>query len=143
MKLSVKQVIFSGVVLLYVLLSSGCTNPSKVATDDYAKNSSVKDPVPTMPVIPVNIAETAKKMDIGKCVWGWTVTENEIKYCGLDSKSSAIIVHEFRDDSVDPVVIQNTDGKRRIASIECTHLLTNGSKNMEIGIIFTYLSTKS
>ena len=93
-----------------------------------------------MPNIPINIAETAEKMDIGKDVWGQTITEEEVKYCSISKSTAFVIVHEYENDSAEPVVIQNIDGSRRVGSVKCTHLLTRYPYSMEIGAISTSFS---
>ena len=93
-----------------------------------------------MPTIPINIAETAENMDVGKDAWIWTITEDQVKYCGISKSAALVIVHEYENNSADPVVIQNIDGSRRVGSVKCTHLLTRYPYSMEIGAISTSFS---
>jgi hypothetical protein len=84
---------------------------------------------PVMPNIPKDIGNIAVKDKYGD-EGGYGLTLEDIKNCSLDSKSKFVITHYFRDYSENPVVIENIDGTRIIASKKCTISFNSGGMEL-------------
>jgi hypothetical protein len=148
-KLNLKFVSVLFTIFISSLACTSCKLKEKpLSQDDKTVNSLRKqsgqnkdslipyvDLKPLMPIIPTNITQIAKKTEVGERGYGQTLSEREVRYCGLTQETAFIIFWSFRNYSANPVIIQNKDGTRQIAPKKCTHLITYGRSSMNIGIL--------
>lgn len=112
-------------VCIFILTLASCSKSVVVDSKPavYKATQDIKIPYddikPVMPDIPKDIGTLAVIGKYGEDE-GYGLTAEDTKACLLDSKSKFVIVHHFEDNSESPVVIENIDGTRTIASKECT-----------------------
>jgi hypothetical protein len=127
-------------VCVMIALLAGCNKATLVKSDPIASKSAqeVKIPYvdikPVMPNIPKDIGNVAIK-DKYKGESGYGITAQTSNDCSLDAKSKFIITYHFKDNSGNPVVIENIDGTRFIGSKACSVELNSGSMELNDQIV--------